>query len=120
MTLDQLYTSLDSDLSKVLERLQKCTLLERLLKMFLADTTMENLKKAVEAQNASDAFLYVHTLKGVALNLGFSPLAEASSALTELLRGKQAFPADYRAAYDVLCKEFERTVEAVTEYVDGE
>ena len=50
-------------------------------------TDYADLKTAVNNNDWEKAFLAVHTLKGMALNLGLSALASASSNLTEELRG---------------------------------
>ena len=48
----------------------------------------DELNAAVAAGNSEGAFRAVHTLKGVALNLGLSSLANACSAMTEAIRGR--------------------------------
>ena len=48
----------------------------------------DELTAAVAAGNSEGAFRAVHTLKGVALNLGLSSLANACSAMTEAIRGR--------------------------------
>lgn len=45
-----------------------------------------------QAGAATTAFRAVHTLKGVALNLGLGSLAHASSQMTEALRGQDSMP----------------------------
>ena len=51
------------------------------------DRTCLELADAIESQDWSAAFRAAHTLKGIALNLGFDSLYTASSELTEVLRG---------------------------------
>ena len=50
---------------------------------------MELFKKSWAEQDYDTAFRAMHTLKGVAVNLGFNALYEVSSALTEKLRNKE-------------------------------
>ena len=54
--------------------------------MFPGDDSMQNLTNAMNAGDTTTAFRAVHTLKGVALNLGLGSLAHASSQMTEALR----------------------------------
>lgn len=48
--------------------------------------SMQNLTNAMNTGDTTTAFRAVHTLKGVALNLGLGSLAHASSQMTEALR----------------------------------
>ena len=51
----------------------------------------------------------------MALNLSLSALAEVCSAMTELLRGKEALPAEAGQYYDAVRREYERVREALEE-----
>ena len=53
------------------------------------DRHYENLQAHLEAQKYEDAFNDAHSLKGVSANLGLNTICEASSKITELLRGKK-------------------------------
>lgn len=48
--------------------------------------------RSVDAADAKTAFRAVHTLKGVALNLGLTALAGVCSEMTEALRGSDTLP----------------------------
>ena len=52
----------------------------------LQNETFAALQEALEQQNTETAFRAAHTLKGVAVNLGFTRLYHAAAALTEVLR----------------------------------
>lgn len=54
------------------------------------DSIMENVKK----QDYDAVFTGAHTLKGVSANLGLNPVYDASSQITELLRGRLEHPVD--------------------------
>lgn len=56
---------------------------------FQNDRNYESLEKHLEEQKYEDAFNDAHTLKGVSANLGLDTISEASSKITELLRGKK-------------------------------
>ena len=57
------------------------------LQMFLEDTTIEDLKRAIEAQSWDEAFTAAHALKGLAGNMGFVPLMHSTGQLVVLIRG---------------------------------
>ena len=69
----------------------------------------------MQSIEVEQAFRAVHTLKGMALNLSLSALAEVCSAMTELLRGKEALPAETGQYYDAVRREYERVREALEE-----
>lgn len=60
----------------------------RMIGMGLADANFNNLKNAVAAGNAKQAFEAAHALKGVVGNLALTPIYTPVSELTERLRGK--------------------------------
>lgn len=57
------------------------------LRMFLEDTTIDELKKAIDTQSWDDAFTAAHALKGLAGNMGFVPLMHSTGQLVVLIRG---------------------------------
>ena len=90
MTLSELYIVLGGDVHATLARIPSETMIQKFAKMYTQDTSFAELRQAVGACDWDGAFRAAHTLKGVALNLGFSYLADAASALTEHLRGGNA------------------------------
>ena len=54
--------------------------------MFPADKSLSELNKAINDGDYKAAFIAAHTLKGVSLNLGLTPISEISSDITEILR----------------------------------
>jgi len=87
MDLVKIYNQFDGDLQGTLDRLGgSSALLEKLLVKYLDDKAMSDLCLAMENKDCENAFRAVHTMKGTALNLGFSELAKVSSELTEILR----------------------------------
>ena len=86
MTIREMYDALGSDFDALLGRLMKEELVERLVKKYTADTNMELLEKSLGQKDYEEAFRAVHTLKGLAMNLGFDKLAASASELTEDLR----------------------------------
>ena len=87
ITVREMYQEIGSDYGKVTARVPE-KLLPRLVKKYPEDKNFDMLTEAVEKGDYEKAFTASHTLKGMAMNLGFDRLADASSALTEKLRAK--------------------------------
>ena len=86
MTIKSLYEAVGGDYKDVVKRLISEEFAAQLALGFLDDDGFSSLEKAMKNRNAEDAFRAAHTLKGVALNLGFKNLGESASELTEVLR----------------------------------
>ncbi|MBK5254253.1 MAG: Hpt domain-containing protein [Peptostreptococcaceae bacterium] len=56
------------------------------LDMFCDDNSLEQLKLAIDKGEIQEAFNAAHTIKGIAGNLGLTPLFDAVSELVEDLR----------------------------------
>lgn len=85
------------------------SLYEKILCKFPDDPSFRNLKDALEAGNTADAFIYAHTLKGLAGNLGLQRLFEHLMPFTEELRNGNAqnsarYMAELAAHYAELCE----------------
>lgn len=66
----------------------------KFLLKFKNDPNFDDLKKSLEQGDFEEAFKAAHTLKGVSVNLGLTSLYEAASAMTELLREREASKID--------------------------
>ena len=113
MTVNEFYQKVDGDYTDAINRLQSDVLIRKFLKMLPGDNSMTLLAEAVEKSEVEQAFRAVHTLKGMALNLSLSALAEVCSAMT--VRGKEALPAETGQYYDAVRREYERVREALEE-----
>ncbi|WP_066452490.1 Hpt domain-containing protein [Anaerotruncus rubiinfantis] len=83
------------------------TMYLRLLDMLFQDKNLQKLGDAVASGDLRGAFEAAHTLKGVAGNMGLTPLYDAVCAMVEPLRtGQQC--ADYPVLYQVVQEEFQR------------
>ena len=109
MTIHEFYHTVGGDYADVFSRFQNDTLTAKFLRMIPRDESINLLENAVAANDATSAFRAVHTLKGVALNLGLSRLASACSDMAEALRGSDTLPASaaelgsaVRAEYDAV------------------
>lgn len=77
----------------------------RFLDMLFRDDSLDNLGKALEANDLTAAFAAAHTLKGVAANMGLTPLYNAVSAIVEHLRVGEERD-DYLRFYEDIKAEF--------------
>ena len=94
MTIKSLYEAVGGDYQDVVKRLISEEFAAQLALGFLDDDGFSSLFQAMKNRNAEDAFRAAHTLKGVALNLGFKNLGESASELTEVLRKRTFDGAD--------------------------
>ena len=97
--LRDFYNSVGSNVDDVVCRLGgNEDFVNRFLKKFSDDNCFSDLLASLEKDDAQSAFRAVHTLKGVAVNLGIQSLFVKASEVTELLRagkledGKKALP----------------------------
>lgn len=86
MTLSECYKEMGADLQEVLRRLKTEERIGKFLKLILTDTNYELLCKALEDKDYEQAFTHVHNLKGLAMNLGLTPLLLPAQELCEELR----------------------------------
>lgn len=68
--------------------------LEDVLKLFIQDSTFNNLLEAVRKEDYQCAFKYAHTLKGVTANLGMKNLQIICNELVEKLRKNDYYGID--------------------------
>ena len=112
MTIRECYEELGLNFDAVLSRLINEKLVQKFALKFLDDPSFQNLKDALDSKDAETAFRAAHTLKGVCANLGFTSLFQASSALTEQLRGKEEIR-DCEELYKAVTEQYERTIAAL-------
>ncbi len=86
MTIKNCYDELGLDFDAVKERLLSEDRVARYAVKFIDNPDFPDLEAALIAEDWNKAFEAAHTLKGVALNLGFDRLSEIDSELTEILR----------------------------------
>lgn len=114
MEVREVYEKMGADYQEVLRRLPSEALIARLVVKFPADGTFQSLKKALEEQNAQEAFRAAHTLKGVCQNLGFDNLFQPVYDLTEALRGGSLEGSD--ELMPLVEKQYQITVDAIHEF----
>lgn len=73
---------------ELIDRFGNSDIAKRFIKKFPSDESFCSLKNALSDGDVKAAFIAAHTLKGLCLNLCFTDLAAASSAVTESLRSE--------------------------------
>ena len=89
MTIEAFYAAVGGDYQATLRRLMVPEIVETFAVRYAQDATVDRLHRALEAGDAELAFRTVHSLRGLAQNLGFQRLYLSSTALTEALRGSK-------------------------------
>lgn len=112
MTLQECYEQMGGDFQGVKRRLSRDTLIQRLLLMLPQDENYDLLQTSVAEKNWNDAFRAAHSLKGMALNLGISPLAESASALSDLLRNGEPSQ-DFKPLMEQVGEDYDRAIAAI-------
>lgn len=107
MTTENCYARIGGDWDGVLSRLGSEARVSRFLRMVPGDASFQTLSDALARGDVNTAFRAAHSLKGLALNLGLTPLAVSAGSLTELLRSGQDQGADglfqeVRDSYDII------------------
>lgn len=92
MNLEELYAQLHGNYTEAKSRLMNDRLVEKFVVKFLSDSTYQQILDGIAAGDRESTFRAVHTLKGVAANLGFTELQQNASNLTEQLRDRQSDP----------------------------
>lgn len=100
MTIEECYTAMGANYQDVLRRFYKPDMIRRFARMFLQDTSFQQLTDAMARQDV-----------GVCLNLGFSNLTPSAVALTEILRAGSFDGAAEQ--YALVEKEYHKTIEAI-------
>ena len=111
MNINECYQAMGADYEEVFGRLRSERLITKFVLKFPGDPSFSQLQSTLEEKNVEEAFRAAHTLKGVAQNLGFTPLYEATATLTEVLRAGN-LPEDDKMM-NTVAKEYERTVAAI-------
>ena len=87
-TIEECYNKVGADYKDVMKRFGSEDMVQYFALKFLKDPSFSELCRAMEQGDGEVAFRSAHTLKGICLNLGFTPLYEVSTELTEKLRGR--------------------------------
>ena len=111
MTVFEGYCALGGDVTSDIYQSLSEKMLLKFLKRLTEDEQMQILEQAVLAKDRDNAYAAAHTLKGVALNLAISRLANPLCGLTDALRA--GFPQNADALFQEVKTEFEYTVKVI-------
>lgn len=89
MELEEFYKQVGGNFEDVKRRLFNEEFIRKFVLKFKDDETFDNLIDAFNKVDYKEAFRFIHTLKGISVNLGFDDLYQASCNLTECLREKK-------------------------------
>ena len=113
MNINECYQAMGADYEEVFGRLRNEKLIAKFVLKFPDDPSFSQLKNSLAEKNTKEAFRAAHTLKGVAQNLGFTPLYETAAAITEVLRTGNL--PDGESMMNAVTKEYERTIAAIVQ-----
>ena len=85
MTIKECYDTFGGDYAGVIGRLGKEERVQKYALKFATGNDYKLIVDSLEAGNKEEAFRNVHNLKGVALNLGITPLHETADVLRDRL-----------------------------------
>ena len=107
LTLQECYVKIGGDYNDILHRFMNENMVRKFVLKFPQDNNMALFEESWAKKDYETAFRAMHTLKGVAVNLGFTALYNVSSALTEKLRSQEydnldGLIADVKKQYDIV------------------
>ena len=107
MTLQECYVKIGGDYNDILHRFMKENIIHKIVLKIPQDNNMALLEESWAKKDYKTAFRAMHTLKGVAVNLGFTALYNVSNALTEKLRSQEydnldGLITDVKKQYDIV------------------
>lgn len=115
MTLSETYEKMGGNYKDVIGRFYSQELVDRFLRKFPDDPSMQDLREAFEKGESKDAFCAAHTLKGVCQSLAITNLLRLLSPMTELLRKGDLEQA--RLLLPEAEKQYDITINAIREYM---
>ena len=101
------YVKIGGDYNDILHRFMNENMIHKFVLKFPQDNNMALFEESWAKKDYETAFRAMHTLKGVAVNLGFTALYNVSSALTEKLRSQEydnldGLITDVKKQYDIV------------------
>lgn len=114
MTIQECYDNLQGNYDEAKSRLMNDKLIDRFVRKFLEDPSMDTLRKMIADDDKAASFRAVHTLKGVAANLAFTALHKDAQQLTEQLRDCVSSPDP--VLVENLEASYKMTIDAIRQY----
>lgn len=112
MNIKEFYSVINGNYDEMLTRLSSEALITKIVKMFLNDTSYNDLKTGLETSDGELAFRGAHTLKGVCLNLAFTDLSNEAVELTEMLRSRMITD-ECKPLFEKVTQEYNKVIEAI-------
>lgn len=88
MDVKECYEKMAGDYDEAVYRMGSDERIIKYLKILQRDTNFNSLCEAIARNDLKTAFCAAHTLKGIALNLSLTSLADSTIELTEMLRSE--------------------------------
>lgn len=114
MNIKECYDAAGGKYDEVIRRFLREELLIKFVLKFLSDKTFDTLITDLEKGDTEASFRGAHTLKGVAMNLGFTELYDVSAELTDMLRPLK--PVDTTDVVAKLTASYNKVVGAIKEF----
>ena len=116
MLFKECYDTFGGSYESVRQRISKDEVIKKFVIKFLAESSYDKLRQAIENEDYVGAFNAAHALKGVSQNLSFERLGKSSSDITEYLRNSNEKRID-RQKCDELFSHVSEDYRAVTEAI---
>ena len=100
MNVKSCYDSINGDYEGVISRLKDEKRVHKFLCRFPSDGNFILLQTSLAIQNSGVAFRAAHSLKGIAMNLGFTRLEKSATRLTDELRNQP----DYNVVNEIFAE----------------
>ena len=117
MTLQECYAAMGGNYEEVLGRLRSDRLIQKFVMKFVNDSSYQLLLDSMASGDYEEAFRAAHTIKGVCQNLGFTPLLDSSSQLSEALR--HGITPEAPALLEQVRTDYGQTADAIRAFREG-
>lgn len=113
MTVKEFYGYIGVDYENVVSRLRKEERVKKFLMKFADDQSCTMLCDSVKQKNMTEAFRWVHALKGISQDLSFINLYIPASRLSERLQESLEYDKDVEILLSQIQSEYSKIIEAI-------
>jgi len=114
MNIKECYELMNGDYDGVIRRLMTDERVKKFVLKLVQSSPIDEILENLESKDYPTAFRNVHNMKGVALNLGLTVLADSSSELCEAIRGGEP-STDITPLVDKLQADYNRFLEVIAQ-----
>lgn len=111
MNCKEFYENVGGSYDALMSRVSTEERIKKYLMLFKSDTSMSQLKTAIEGKDFVEAFHAVHTLKGISANLALDDFYNACCELTEVFRHYNGEP--YEKEYKKVQEKYEYLISQI-------